>query len=71
MILLIAIIINKNYQILKNIQNLKEYNQTVIGDINQIIFEKYIKNKLNYIYDMYKKMFIKPIKSIIFYLWED
>ena len=56
----------KNYQILKNIQNLKEYNQTVIGDINQIIYEKDIKNKLNYIYDMYKKMFIKPIKTIIF-----
>ena len=55
----------RNYQILKNIQNMNEYNKNVIGDINQILFEKDIKNKINSIYDIYKKISIKPIKTFI------
>ena len=39
----------KNYQTLKNIQNINEYNKTVIGDINDIIYEKDFGIKLKYI----------------------
>ena len=47
---------NKNYYILKNLNEFKINNFNVIKDLNQIINESNIVNKINYLIDIYNKV---------------
>ena len=46
----------KNYQILTSINNINDYNEIIINDIDKIIKEEKLKNKVNNIVDIYEKM---------------
>ena len=48
----------KNYELLMNINNIYEYNEKIIKDINKIINELNIEKKLNYINEIYSKIII-------------
>ena len=48
----------KNYQILTSINNINDYNEIIINDIDKIIKEVKLKNKVNNIVDIYEKMII-------------
>ena len=48
----------KNYQILTSINNINDYNEIIINDIDKIIKEEKLKNKVNNIVDIYEKMII-------------
>ena len=50
---------NRNYLILQNINDLNNYNTKLIEIINKIVGEKNIKNKFNYMIDIYNKMTLK------------
>jgi len=50
---------NKNYEILMNLNNIYKNNELIIKDINQIINEKNIENKIKYIFNIYNKMITK------------
>jgi len=56
---------NKNYEILMNINNFSNNNEIIIKDINEIIKEYQIENKIKLIYKIYDKMMIKNEKEII------
>jgi len=56
---------NKNYEILMNINNISNNNEIIIKDINDIIKEYQIENKIKLIYKIYDKMMIKNEKEII------
>ena len=49
---------NKNYQILKSINNINDYNKNIINDIDKIIKDNKFKNKVNYLVNIYEKMII-------------
>jgi len=51
--------IYKNYEKLINISNIDKYNKIVIKDINEIINQNKIENKIAYLYNIYDKMIIK------------
>ena len=50
---------NKNYERIMNINNICKYNENIIKEINDILKEKKIENKMKYIYDIYNKMITK------------
>ena len=50
---------NKNYEVLTNITNIYNYNEIIIKDINEIIDENKIENKIKYLYSIYDKMITK------------
>ena len=54
---------NKNYYILQNINYIKEYNNTFINNINDIINDKNIINSLKNIFEMYEKIKYKEPKQ--------
>ena len=56
---------NKNYEVLMNINNIYYYNEIVKKDINQIINENKIENKIKYIYNIYDKMITKENENEI------
>jgi hypothetical protein len=56
---------NKNYQILMNINNINEYNQNIINDIQYIINETKIDKKFSYLLNIYKRMKEKEEDIII------
>ena len=56
---------NKNYQILMNINNINEYNQNIIKDIQYIINETKIDKKFSYLLNIYKRMKEKEEDIII------
>ena len=47
---------NRNYQILKNINEFIEFNNIIINDISNIINENNINNKFKYLMNIYDKM---------------
>ena len=47
---------NKNYQSLRNIYELEEYNKSIMFDIETINDEEYYNNKLQYILNIYNRM---------------
>ena len=47
---------NKNYQLLMNFININNYNKAIIEDIDKIINEQNIENKVKSIKDIYNKM---------------
>ena len=49
----------KNYEKLINIKNLDNYNEIIIKDIDEIIKENKIENKIKYLYNIYDKMITK------------
>jgi hypothetical protein len=49
---------NSNYYIIMNIKSFIDYNKIIIQDINQILNEKNIEIKNNYISNIYKNMII-------------
>ena len=49
---------NSNYYLVKNIKSFIDYNKIIIQDINQILNEKNIEIKNNYISNIYKNMII-------------
>ena len=49
----------KNCQILKSIINIYDYNKKIMNDIDSIIKEDILKNKVSYLADIYEKMIIK------------
>ena len=51
----------KNYYSLFNMKNINDYNEIIIKDINKIINEKTVENKLKYIKEIYNKMIINNI----------
>ena len=56
---------NKNYQLLMSIKNLNQFDTKIIKDIDNIINEKQIENKLNLISKIYEKIKSdKPIKNL-------
>jgi len=50
---------NKNYQAIKNVENISKYNQLIVQDLDKIINASDDKNKFQLIYQIYKKMTIK------------
>ena len=46
----------KNYEILMNINNIYDYSKIIIKDIDEIINENKIENKIKYLYNIYSKM---------------
>ena len=50
---------NKNYQIIMNLNNMNDYSENIIKDIDDVINENKIENKIKYIYGIYDKMIIK------------
>ena len=50
---------NKSYQILMNLNNMNDYSEKIIKNIDEIINENKIENKIKYIYEIYDKMIIK------------
>ena len=50
---------NNNYQIIKNINTLNDYDKKIIEDINKIILENKFDTKLKYIDNLYKEMMNK------------
>ena len=49
----------KNYEKLINIKNIDNYNEIIIKDIDEIINENKIENKIKYLYNIYVKMIAK------------
>ena len=47
---------NKNYQILVNINEISIFNNLIILDLDKIINENKIENKIKYLYEIYEKM---------------
>ena len=58
---------NKNYQILKNIENLNIFNEKIIKDIDMIIKETNFDKTIEYLKDLIKKMTLKNDEIIIEY----
>ena len=60
---------NKNYYILQNINYIKEYNESFINNINDIITDKNIDNSINNIIEIFDKIKYKepeqPVNNII------
>jgi len=50
---------NKNYQVIMNLNNMNDYSENIIKNIDEIINEKKIENKIKYIDEIYDKMIIK------------
>jgi len=48
-----------------NKNNIYNYNEIVIQDINEILNEKKIENKMKFIYNIYDKMITKDENEII------
>ena len=55
----------RNYEILYNIDKIINYNNIIINDINQINNETNIKDKFNYINDIYSKINYNEIKITV------
>ena len=61
----------KNYYSFINMKNINQYNDNIIKDINKIINEKQVENRLKYIKEIYNKMIINNIITLKYTIEEE